>query len=127
VRKRAIKQEAIKQEAIRDAYSHLRERVAAFAPHEIIGLESGPNSSARRAVIAEIVDDQPSADQEVIRELTASLVAAINDRPIGIDAVDVETLNAMRKDLAGNVVDKVAAALNFGDVATGFFKSDRHD
>jgi hypothetical protein len=64
-------------EAVKDAYKALREKVSHWAFNDVEALEQTPTSTTRQAVIAEIVDARPRDDQEPLRALAETLVAAV--------------------------------------------------
>ena len=65
-------------EAVKDAYKALKEKVSGWASGDV-GLEKTPDSPARQAIIAEIIDAQPEEDQISVRDLTEALVAKLKE------------------------------------------------
>jgi hypothetical protein len=54
-------------EATKDAYKALKAKVTRWASSEVV-LEKTPESVARQAVLAEIIDNRPKEDQQAARE-----------------------------------------------------------
>ncbi len=87
-------------EAAKDAYRKLKEKVAQWAAGDVQALEQNPSSTARRAVVAEVVDQLPDADKLSVKALADALAQSLKEAaaagPIGID---IGRLEAARVDL----------------------------
>jgi hypothetical protein len=55
-------------EVTKDAYKALKAKVTRWASSEVAVLEKTPESGARQAVLAEIIDNRPKEDQQAARE-----------------------------------------------------------
>jgi hypothetical protein len=64
-------------EAAKDAYRWLKAKLAPAAAAEVTQLEAKPDSPARAAVVAEIVDAQPEAEKTELRQLAEALRQAL--------------------------------------------------
>jgi hypothetical protein len=88
-------------EAVKDAYKALKQKIAHWASGDVDALERNPGSSARRAVVAEIVDELPENDKASVKalanELADVLKKAASAGPVGFD---IGTLEAARVKLA---------------------------
>lgn len=89
-------------ETAKDAYKALKHKIAHWAASDVEALERNPGSSARRAVIAETIDELPDDEKVSIKALATELAAALKKTaaqgPIG---VDVGALEAARITLEG--------------------------
>jgi hypothetical protein len=89
-------------EAAKDAYNALKHKIARWASGDVEALEKNPNSAARRAVIAETIDEQPDDEKTSIKKLAIELAGALKkseaQAPIGID---VGALEAAKISLEG--------------------------
>jgi hypothetical protein len=61
-------------EATKDAYKALKAKVTRWASSEVAALEKTPESGARQAVLAEIIDNRPKEDQQAARELAEAVL-----------------------------------------------------
>lgn len=81
-------------EATKDAYKALKQKVSCRAAFDVHALERNPTSAARRAVIAEAVDQLPELEKISVKtlatELTEALKTSAEQGPIGIDVRSVE-------------------------------------
>src|SRR5215471_11502172 len=73
----ATLQDATVREAVKDAYNTLRQKLWCRAVLDVQALERNPTSAARRAVIAETVDELPEAEKMSIKALAAALADAL--------------------------------------------------
>ena len=84
-------------EGVKDAYKALKNKIAHWASGDVEALEKNPSSVARRAVIAETVDELSDDDKISVKTLADALAEALKQSaaqsPIGID---VGTLEAAR-------------------------------
>jgi len=89
-------------EAAQDAYEALKKKVSCRAAFDVHALERNPTSAARRAVIAEAVDQLPEVEKISVKtlatELTDALKMSATQGPIGID---VRRIEAERVKLEG--------------------------
>jgi hypothetical protein len=60
--------------ATKDAYKALKAKVTRWASSEVAALEKTPESGARQAVLAEIIDNRPKEDQQAARELAEAVL-----------------------------------------------------
>jgi hypothetical protein len=92
-------------EGVKDAYKALKNKVAHWASGDVEALEKNPSSVARRAVIAETVDELPDDEKSSVKTLANALAEALKQTaaqgPIGID---VGALEAARIKLDGMTV-----------------------
>jgi len=80
-------------EAAKDAYKALKEKVAGWAGADVDALEKAPASSARQAVVAEIIDSQLPDEKAAAQELAKQLIAALKGRnAVGLDIGKLEAL-----------------------------------
>src|SRR6266849_8377561 len=84
-------------EAVKDAYKDLKSRVAKWAGSDVEALEKTPASLARRAVVAEVIDNQSEEEQAALHVLAHELVAAL--KRSGAIGLDVGRLEAMEVQL----------------------------
>jgi phage tail sheath protein FI len=88
-------------EAAKDAYKALKNRVALWAGSDVEALENAPASSARRAVIAEVIDSRPAEDQAAVRALAQELLGALKrSGNVGLEVGRLEALAAQFGDIA---------------------------
>jgi hypothetical protein len=89
-------------EAAKDAYKALKQKIVHWAAGDVEALERNPNSAARRAVIAESIDELPDDEKISVKILATELAEAMKksaaQAPIGID---VGALEAARITLEG--------------------------
>jgi hypothetical protein len=115
-------------EAVKDAYKALREKVSHWAFNDVEALEQTPTSTARQAVIAEIVDARPRDDQEPLRALAEALIAALR-KHTSATGLDVGRLTALEVDLGNITVTRgvgariqearVEGTFKTGDISVG--------
>ncbi len=87
-------------EAAKDAYKALKSRVAQWAGSDVEALEKTPASSARKAVVAEVIDGQPIEEQAALRMLVMELVAALkHGNMVGIDIDRLEAMDVQLGDI----------------------------
>jgi hypothetical protein len=88
-------------EMVKDAYAKLKALVSKRAPEETRLLEAQPSSSARRAVVVEVLDALPQAEiYEVIdpaQRLVDLLEVEATKHPIGIDVARLSAINVSLK------------------------------
>src|SRR4051794_6635415 len=76
-------------EAAKDAYKALKDKIGHWAAGDVAALERSPGSTARRAVITEIVDQLPDKEKPSIKTLTDELADALEKAsatsPVGVD------------------------------------------
>ena len=89
---------ALQDSARKDAYQALKRKLCCRAASDVDALERNPTSAARRAVIAEAVDQLPEAEKICVKMLAAELTEALGlspaKGPVGIDVRKVETEGA---------------------------------
>lgn len=112
-------------EAAKDAYARLKGLVASWAAGDVAQLETDPDSTARGAVVAEVVDRQANAeDKAQAQALAAALVAALKQQaaagPVGID---IGRLEALEVDL-GRVEVSEGTGFRAEVVKTDSFRTD---
>ena len=100
-------------EVVKDSYKALKGRIAHWAAGDLEALEKAPNSAARQAVVAEIIDAQPSNDVAEVRVLADRLIAAM--RSAGSTGLDVARLEALEVQL-GAITVKEGTGVRMGDV-----------
>lgn len=90
-------------EGVKDAYKGLKEALSRWAGTEVAALEAAPTSNGKQLAVAEVVDQQPEADQRQIRALTLALQEALRNAaksgPIGIDLGRLEADNVRLGEL----------------------------
>jgi hypothetical protein len=89
-------------EAVKDAYAALKSKLSAWAASDVAALEQQPGSTARQAVIGEIVDGLPPAEQDALRKLAQALAAELEKRAPNIIGLDVGRLKTLQAEL-GNI------------------------
>lgn len=98
-------------EAVKDGYQRLKALLSKRGAPEVATLESNPRSSARQAIVAELIDSLPEQELDEIRtlvqRLTTALQAEASRLPVG---VEIEKLTAM--NLALNAV-QVGSGVGF--------------
>jgi hypothetical protein len=100
-------------EAAKDAYKALKSRVAQWAGSDVEALEKTPTSQARRAVVAEVVDNQSGNEQAAVRVLAQQLLAALKrSSPVGLD---IGRLEAVEVQL-GNITVTEGTGARFKEV-----------
>lgn len=90
--------------AAKDAYTSLKAAIARWSGSDVELLEREPASTARRGVIAEIVDRQSANDQTAVQALTEKLVKCLEDLGAGNPAAVGRSVT-----INGNVTGNVAA------------------
>jgi hypothetical protein len=87
-------------EAAKDAYKTLKSKVAQWAGSDVESLEKTPTSQARRAVVAEVVDNRSAEEQAAVRVLAQELLAALKRRgPVGLDIGRLEAMEIQLGDI----------------------------
>ncbi len=87
-------------EAAKDAYKALKSRVAKWAGSDVEALEKTPASPARRAVVAEVIDNQSGEEQAALRALAQELIAALKrGGAIGLDIGRLEAMEVQVGDI----------------------------
>jgi hypothetical protein len=87
-------------EAVKDAYKALKGRVAKWAGSDVEALERTPASAARRAVVAEVIDNQSGEEQAALHVLAHELVAALKrGGTIGLDIGRLEAIEVQLGDI----------------------------
>jgi len=87
-------------EAVKDAYKDLKSRVAKWAGSDVEALEKTPASLARRAVVAEVIDNQSEEEQAALHVLAHELVAALKrSGAIGLDVGRLEAREVQLGDI----------------------------
>lgn len=66
-------------EAAKDAYTKLKDRVSAWAGHDVESLEKDPRSKGREVVLAESVDKRDDGEKQDLSALAQKLIAALGD------------------------------------------------
>ena len=112
-------------EAAKDAYKALKEKISHWASGDIEALERTPGSTARRAVVAEVVDELPEKDKVSVKALATALADALKEAsakgPIGID---IGVLEAARVKL-GKITVTEGVGMRADEVkTTGDFELD---
>lgn len=96
----ATLQEDAARKAARDAYDILKHKLSCRAASDVHALERNPTSPARRAVIAEAVDEFPEAEKMSIKALAAALAEALRTSAAqGSIGIDVRRIDAERTKL----------------------------
>jgi hypothetical protein len=81
--------------AAKDAYEAVKGAISTWANGEVRSLENDPQSKARAAVVAEIVDKLSDNDQALIRPLARKLIATLrSDANVGLLIGNLEALEA---------------------------------
>jgi hypothetical protein len=97
-------------EAAKDAYKALKQKVAAWAHRDVEELEQTPASTARRNVVAEVIDAQPGPDREMVKILAERLIALLKDTSNGPVGLDIKQLDALAVDLGSITVTEGTGA-----------------
>lgn len=66
-------------ETAKDIYNKLKDMIAAWAGHDVKSLEENPESTAREAVNAELVDKRKEKEKQELALLAQESVAALGD------------------------------------------------
>ncbi|MGJ0426023.1 hypothetical protein [Methylocystis sp.] len=83
----------------KDAYDALKSKVAKWAKNDVTALEQTPDSAARKAVIAEIIDQVAEPEKEIVKALAERLINSLKD----IDKTAVRSTNIIAQNIkAGN-------------------------
>jgi proline dehydrogenase len=78
----------------------LKSRVAKWAGNDVEALERTPASPARRAFIAEVIDNQPGEEQAALHMLAQALVAALKrGGTVGLDIGRLEAIEVQLGDI----------------------------
>src|SRR6185437_9113760 len=78
----------------KDAYEALKERIKRRSQSEIESLEKAPQSAARQASLARMIDAQLPDEKALICTLVERLVLALQaERPVGLDIAQLDALN----------------------------------
>jgi hypothetical protein len=82
-------------EAVKDGYKALKNKLLGITESDTNALAANPNSKARQAVVAEIVDEQSDDVKSEVFQLMNMLVEAIEvtryASPIGIDVAHIKS------------------------------------
>jgi hypothetical protein len=109
-------------EVVKDAYKGLKEKLATSAAGDVVELEKTPHSDARKAVIAEIVNNLPAGDQDELRGLAQALTTKLKEAAPAI-GFDIGRLDALGVELGKiTVTEGVGARIQEAHVA-GTFKT----
>jgi hypothetical protein len=96
----ATLQEDAAREAAKDAYNTLKQKLSCRAASDVHALERNPTSAARRAVIAEAVDELPEAEKMSIKAVAAALAEVLRTSAAqGSIGIDVRRIEAERSKL----------------------------
>jgi hypothetical protein len=90
-------------EATKDAYKALKAKVTRWASSEVAALEKTPESGARQAVLAEIIDNRPKEDQQAARELAEAVLKHLEGGGTNVSASGNNAIAAGR-DVSGNTI-----------------------
>jgi hypothetical protein len=115
-------------EVVKDAYKALKDKLAAWAAGDVAELEKTPSSDARKAVIAEVVNNLPAEDQAELRDLAQSLTSRLKEAAPAI-GLDIGRLDALSVELGKIVVTEgigtriqeahVSGTFRSGDISVG--------
>lgn len=97
--------------AVKDGYTALKGMVARWAAPNVEQLEQKPDSAARAAVVAEIVDDQPPEAQHELLTLAETLRAALQSEGKG---EAVATMLNQFNNYGGQQFNAPGGTQNFG-------------
>ena len=114
-------------EVVKDAYKALKAKLAGWAAGDVAELERTPGSDARKAVIAELVNNLPAKDQEELRTLAQALTSRLKEEaPIGLDigrldALAVELGNIVVTEGVGTRIQeaRISGTFKTGDISVG--------
>ena len=99
---RVFAEATLQVEASKDAYKALKKKLSCRAASDVFALERNPGSAARRAVIAEAVDQLPEDEKISVKTLAAELAEALGTNVgQGPVAIDVRRVAADRTTLEG--------------------------
>ena len=110
---RVFAEATLQVEATKDAYKALKKKLSCRAAFDVYALERNPGSTARRAVIAEAVDELPEDEKISIKTLATELAEALGTNagqgPVGIDVrrVSAERTTLERIDARESTARKV--------------------
>jgi hypothetical protein len=99
-------------EAVKDGYKTLKGKIAHWAGGDVEALEKTPTSAARQAVVAEIIDAQPTEEVAAVRALAERLIAAL--KAAGGVGLDIGRLEALEVRL-GAITVKDGTGVRMGD------------
>jgi hypothetical protein len=109
------------EEAVKDAYQALKAKLSHWAAGDIAALEKAPDSKARQAVIAEVVDRLSQEDQRSLHNLAQALAGKLKEQAPTI-GLDVGRLTASEVQLGDITVSEgVGARVQEANV-TGIFR-----
>ncbi|MBY0296130.1 MAG: hypothetical protein K2X71_08830 [Methylobacterium sp.] len=112
-------------DAAKDAYKALKERIVAWAGHDVEELEQAPGNANRQALVASEIDARPPAEQEEARALAVALLGALQAQarqsPVGID---IGRLEAARVQLGAITVTEGTGFRAAEVVTPGDFTAD---
>jgi hypothetical protein len=93
-------------EVVKDAYRALKAKIANWASsHDVAELEKTPDSQARQAVLAEIIDNRPREDQQLVRELAETIISHLESNSEGGKVVaSGQNSIAAGRDVSGNTI-----------------------
>lgn len=99
---RVFAEATLQVEATKDAYKALEKKLSCRAASDVCALERNPSSAARRAVIAEAVDQLPEDEKISVKTLAAELAEALGTNVgQGPVEIDVRRVVAERPTLEG--------------------------
>jgi hypothetical protein len=115
-------------EGVKDAYKALKAKAAAWAAGDVAELEKTPSSDARKAVIAEVVNNLPADDRGELRDLAQALTSRLKEAAPAI-GLDIGRLDALGVELGNIVVTEgvgtriqeahVSGTFRTGDISVG--------
>ncbi|MBW7972955.1 hypothetical protein [Bradyrhizobium sp. BR 10289] len=106
-------------EAAKSAYSALKAKISTWAADDVAQLEKSPNSNARKAVLAELIDQLPSEEKSAIDPLVKALSAALKTEPLtGISIGQLEALEVNLKSIT--VTDGTGISIGKAKLAGNF-------
>lgn len=107
-------------EAVKDGYKALKEKLLPWAAREVAALEALPTSKGRQLVVAEIIDGQPTEEQQALRDSAEALIAKLRENAPAI-GLEIGRLNALDVQL-GNVAVAGGIGARIGEANVESFK-----
>jgi tetratricopeptide (TPR) repeat protein len=95
-------------ELVKDAYSALKNKIAAWAGSDVRALESDPASKGRQAVLAEQIDRQSPGERDAVQALATQLIHALKQDGVAVPPSVTATAShasvAAGRDMTGNTI-----------------------
>jgi tetratricopeptide (TPR) repeat protein len=95
-------------ELVKDAYSALKNKIAAWAGSDVRSLENDPTSKGRQAILAEQIDRQSPGERDAVQALATQLIQALKQDGVTVPSSVTVTAShgsvAVGGDMTSNTI-----------------------